>query len=567
MTETFASYGIKGVNTYGARQQKVLCPRCSRDRRKTSDRCLSVNVAEGIWNCHHCGWSGTIKKSTKPDIPAVPDADSLSTPEDSIISYFNGRGITAEVVQKMQIAQRLTMFGKKTAKAIAFPYYYDGKVVNIKYRTSDKQFKQVYQGAKVLYNHDVLSKCDEYVIITEGEIDALSYMQAGLECVVSVPDGAPNADAKNVDGKLSFIDEFYDDFSHIKRIYLAVDNDPNGRRLREELARRLGKSRCSVITFPEGVKDANEYLVKCGASALKATIDTATPYPIEGIHTILEYGENLDEIFASGYPVFSNTGYERFDRLIKFPEGQLTIITGIPGHGKSVFLENVANRLALKHGWRFAWYTPEHSAASHAHRLIENHVGKPMLPGYNGRMSKEEYDKAKVFLADHHYYIVPDNETYSVEDVLGRAEYLVGRYGVKSIVIDAYNQLEHTLSKGETETVYVSRFLNSLKFWAREHGVHFFLVAHPTKMQKSAGEQRGGTNANRYDVPTLYSIAGSAHFYNIPDNGFTVYRDIDVNGQTKGTRVYVQKVKFDWQGGIGYANFEYDVACKRFVEV
>ncbi len=43
-------------------QVKTQCPKCSQDRKKKSDPCLSVNIDEGVWNCHNCGWTGGLKK-------------------------------------------------------------------------------------------------------------------------------------------------------------------------------------------------------------------------------------------------------------------------------------------------------------------------------------------------------------------------------------------------------------------------------------------------------------------------------------------------------------------------
>ena len=60
---TFESNGIYVSATSG--QEKTKCPKCSHRRRKSSDPCLSVSIDEGVWNCHHCGWSGSLNKKPK----------------------------------------------------------------------------------------------------------------------------------------------------------------------------------------------------------------------------------------------------------------------------------------------------------------------------------------------------------------------------------------------------------------------------------------------------------------------------------------------------------------------
>ena len=42
-----------------------------------------------------------------------------------------------------------------------------------------------------------------------------------------------------------------------KKIILATDDDQKGRVLRDELAVRLGRSRCWFVTYPKGCKVAN----------------------------------------------------------------------------------------------------------------------------------------------------------------------------------------------------------------------------------------------------------------------------------------------------------------------
>ena len=49
-----------GINIKG-KQKKTTCPKCSHSRKNKKDLCLSVNINEGLYNCHHCGWQGNVK--------------------------------------------------------------------------------------------------------------------------------------------------------------------------------------------------------------------------------------------------------------------------------------------------------------------------------------------------------------------------------------------------------------------------------------------------------------------------------------------------------------------------
>jgi twinkle protein len=82
--------------------------------------------------------------------------------------------------------------------------------------------------------------------------------------------------------------------------------------------------------------------------------------------------------------------------------------------------------------------------------------------------------------------------------------------------------------------------------------VHCFLVAHPTKIQKNGN--------GMYEVPNLYSISGSANFYNKAANGITVYRNLE----TLQTEVYIQKVKFKHWGQTGCVHLAWDKSNGRY---
>jgi twinkle protein len=111
--------------------------------------------------------------------------------------------------------------------------------------------------------------------------------------------------------------------------------------------------------------------------------------------------------------------------------------------------------------------------------------------------------------------------------------------------VDPWNRLESEQEKGESETKFIGRQLIKMTNFAKVNDVLFILIAHPVKIQKAA--------TGKFEVPNLYSISGSANFFNICDYGFTAYRDDD----EKKVCIYVQKVKFKHLGQKGCAEFEY----------
>ena len=544
----YEDFGIKGVNLFYAGQQKVFCPQCHASRTKHQhDKSLSVYTSKGVWNCHHCGWSGSLyeKRAFKPV------TFDFTPPDDKMFDFFEKRAINRNTVAKLGIVKHVT---KRGTECIAFPYFYRGEVANVKYRTfPEKNYYQTTGGWQTYYNLDSMVG-QTYVIITEGEMDALSFIQAGFESVISVPAGAPNEKDMNVDKKMRFVEDTFDSFEHIKTIYIATDDDKNGHRLKDELARRYGRQRCLVVKYYDACKDANDVLVNFGEEAVRAIIEYAEPYPIEGVYEVVDKIESIEDLYLHGFQDTARTGWVNFDIHLKFYPGMLTVITGSPGAGKSNFTDEILVRLARNDDWRIGVFSPENAeVAIHFARLAEIYTGKGFLPGSPNRMNYEEYMAAVNFLQDHFYFINPSAEEFTLEKIHEKAKFFVRKYGINALIVDPFATLEHQRDAESNEQEYYARLLNGMKYFAREQNLHYFLVAHPRKLE----DVRQG-----HRMPTLYDVAGSAHFYNLTDNGFTVWR----NFKTGQVVVNIQKVKHKFIGQIGKTFFNFDKTNSSYSE-
>ena len=563
-TMDFAKYGIEIPYGRHGGNVKVHCPQCSAQRHDKRDKSLSVNLDTGMFNCHYCGFAGCAavpdeeeKKewmqqqswyrpvSMKKQRPAykVPRTTGTTEIGAKAKAWFKGRGISEKTLHEMKITEGLEWMPQKNGKAntIQFNYYKGGQLVNTKYRTGDKCFK-LCSGAELLpYNIDAIKGTKE-CIITEGEMDALSFWEVGRHDVVSVPNGA-NANLSYLD---DYIEEYFDDKD---TIYIASDTDTKGTLLRDELLRRFGAERCRVLEYGEGCKDANEHLQKFGAKSLLECLNSAPEIKLEGIFTISDFEQSLDALFEHGMQKGVTIGHENFDRLCSFETKRLCIVTGIPSSGKSEFIDEIAERLNIRYGWRWGFFSPENAPLEyHASKLIEKFTGK--------KFSKEtlkvnDYQYVKRHMEKNFFFISP-KEDFKLDTILERAKYLVRRKGIKGLVIDPYNRLEDE-SGNDRETQHISKVLDKLTNFAQRNDVFVILMAHPKKMDK---DKDGATI-----VPTLYDISGSAHFYNKADFGIVVHRD-RINNNVE---IHVQKVKFRHLGDNGVAVFKYNLNNGRYV--
>lgn len=553
--KTFQDFGIQLDGRTGE-EVKVPCPQCSHTRKKKNYPCLNVNTVKGAWHCWHCGWSGGLSQG-EHNRPMISRQKTYVRPEfkpsqlsDQAFEWFKSRGITVDVLIRNRISMSRVWMPQieDEVQAVAFPYLRNGEIVNCKFRDGQKNFRQVAGAEKLLYKVDDLAST---TIICEGEMDALSLEVAGFQNAVSVPDGAPASNAKNFDTKFEFLEE--PKLAEVQTFILAVDNDEPGRRLEDELSRRLGRDRCRRVYWPEGCKDANEVLIEHGAETLRAVIESAQPYPIEGVFSISDIEEDIDALLDYGLPQGEPTGWKSLDELYKPTPGQWTLVTGIPSHGKSEWLDAMTINIAHNAGWAFAVCSPENQPiAWHTAKLLEKVMGERLVPG---KVNRQKFEAAKAWLADHYHFIMPEEPTLA--SVLERTKQLVRSKGVRGLVIDPYNEINHTRrQEGWSETEYISAFLTELRTFARNESIHIWLVAHPQKMLK---EKDG-----RYPVPEGYNVAGSAHFTNKADNIIAVYRDTGDPGAP--TEIHVQKVRSRWLGKRGMTKLVWQQNSGTFKE-
>ncbi|GAA4299588.1 toprim domain-containing protein [Nibribacter koreensis] len=561
--EVFREWHETGINLKGrvSGQLKTTCPKCQDARSNKRDTSLSVNIDAQVWNCHYCPWKGSLaKKGTEnAKVYKRPDFEPQAPTERMVAWFEKTRGIKRATLEKFLISPSLKYIHKAGRKVdcIAFPYVKGTDIVNVKSRYDyaedgkpKKTFTMEAEAELVFYNLNAIEE-PTHCVIVEGEIDAMSVWQATEQPCVSVPNGASKGDMK-----MEYLDNCAKYFQNKTMIVLATDNDAPGLALRDELARRLGKDRCYYVEYPDGCKDMNEVLLAHGEEYIDEMFQRLHTFPIEGVITLDSVETVFDDYYENGFPSGDRVGYQNFDKLMSFRGGEVTTITGIPSHGKTEVLDEILERLARVHGWSHGIFAAENGGeALHYSRIAHRFIGKP-FQGSLDRMSRDEKDAAKEFMRDRFFFINRREIKPTIQGILEKGREMVLRKGIKSLTIDPYNCVESARPGAMSETEYVSHIYDHLVDFAELYNVHVFLVAHPTKMVKS--EQTG-----KFAVPTMYSISGSANFYNKTYNGISVYRDFEA----MTTRVYVQKVKFDFIGRVGFSEFKFNQYTRRYEEL
>lgn len=560
---TWKSVGIEIPEGASGTYFYTTCPKCSAERTKKNAKCLGANLTRGSWQCHHCGWNGSLAEGEQhgPQIPKKPPFRPSNIPTEisaDSANWLRSRGITNEVIARNGVVSGTAWMPQveEWVNTVQFVYRWKGTIRNIKYRDANKNFRMVANAERLPYGLDDISDAST-VIWAEGEIDKLSIEVAGFTNALSVPDGAPSGASKNYASKFEFLDPCYPLLEGKEHI-LAVDNDEPGLRLQEELARRLGKEYCHIVTWPEGCKDANDVLRKYGPGQLASCIQSATPYPIEGLYDAASQADKVRSLYVSGYRQGVQCYWPEVSELYRPRTGEFTVVTGIPGHGKSSFVDAFVMDLSVRHNWKVAVFSPENwPVEAHIAKLAEIYTGWPFERGYTQRMEEGHLEEVLEWIERRFWWIDPGQDDVTLDAVLEKARVAVRRHGVNAVVIDPWNELDHTREGNLSETEHVSQCLSKIRRFSRNHDVHVWVVAHPTKMVKD----KDGT----YPVPTPYDIAGSANWRNKADNCLSIWRNLRDDGAP--VEIHVQKIRFRECGRIGIARLMFDRKTGRYSSV
>lgn len=550
--KTFADFGIEAPSTFNeAGDGYTTCPRCSSQRKSSRKKCLSANQNLGVWECHHCGWTGSLRQgeeraSVKPKIIRKPHYDAACGLSPEALAFVQGRGIPLAVLvsEKVTSANAWMPQEEDWVLCLLFPYFKGGEVVNVKYRgLTTKSFRQATDAEKVWYRQDSIAK--DCVVVTEGEFDCLSCVVAGFTSAVSVPDGAPSPKSKQYASKFTYLDQEPDPFDGVEIIILATDRDEPGIVLRDELARRLGRDRCYTVTWPDDCKDANDVLVRHGITALRGCLAAAAPWPVQDAVSVADLSEEIQRLAITGLPRGLSTGWPSLDVVFTIAPGQVTVITGIPSHGKSQFIDALAVNLMQLHGWRFVICSPENfPTALHGVTLMEkwaNRTVRHHAPLYEAQAFQgAEMAQALTEMHEAMSFIAP-TDSMTILELLTRSTTFVRQRGIQGLIIDPWNEFDHTRDRRMTEAEYINETLAAVRRWARQWSVHVFIVAHPTKMQKREDET--------YPVPTPYDINGGAAWRNKSENCLSVWRTLLPDDPM--VEVHIQKVRWRNLGTMG----------------
>jgi KaiC/GvpD/RAD55 family RecA-like ATPase len=303
---------------------------------KDTDDSYGSYAVSNVWNAATLYYQNALKG--RPDVVDwLREKRGLS---DETIERFKlgwaGGGLRLHLLQSGHRLEDMQKTGLVDAQGrdfliahVTIPYEVGGDTVQIRGKDMGGKYMSPRGGKVRMFNVNS-SWGTEECFITEGEFDCILLEQLGFKSV-----GVPGAQTWQQSWSAQFTD--------LKRVYVCFDNDAAGITGREKVLTALG-SKAKVVTLPVGVdvtdyfvtekhsKEDFESLVRVGTLGLLRTVEDA-------------YKEWLEASTASGI----NLGWGRFDKALGkgFMEAQLMVLLAKTGTGKTIWLINTFQRLAM----------------------------------------------------------------------------------------------------------------------------------------------------------------------------------------------------------------------------
>ena len=455
----------------------------------------------------------------------ITSSNALWTSPATLFPYAPG-GILEDTCKKFNVRY------DAESKTLRFPYYNaSGQLVAFKARTPDKDFRwsgknedhqlfgqQLFGGAK---------GNNKSIVITEGELDAISVWQARPNWPVVSLDNGANAAKKSLQHQYKFIDRY-------EEIILLFDNDEPGQRAAQECAQLFSHQKIFIASL-SGYKDANEAIMAKDADAIRQAFWQKKPYSPK---TVID-GRDLFDIAIK--PLHGRDAAWPFSALDAITSGlrlgELVTVTAGSGVGKSTFCGEVAQAL-VDQEQKVGYIALEESLQRTALRLMSVKANKPLhlnneLPTDDLKAAFEtSLGTGQVFLRDGFGSVDP-------EAILSDCRFMAQAKDVRWIILD---HLSILMSGNEShdERKLIDVTMTKLRSFVEETGVGMLLISHLKRPQGDKGHEDG-------QQVSLGQLRGSHSIVQLSDLVVALERNLSAGDDYSNIRVL--KNRFNGQTG------------------
>lgn len=397
--------------------------------------------------------------------------------------------------------------------------YFDsiGNTKRQKIRTQDKQFYNLGDTTYMGFFGKNLWKPNDntYVVITEGEIDAMTIAQV-FGCkypVVSIPDGA-NSVKRAIAANLEWLLEF-------KYIVLAFDNDDAGRKATEDALQELSEKMVHVVNWPEGIKDANQLLTEGRKSEIKRCVSSASPVIPEFLVDLGKIAKDSLRPKKIGY----SWGIPTLDMLTYGIRPKELILVGAGSSiGKTTFLNQIALNLVFEHDKKIGIISFEQSPNEIIERLTGLMIkARVWVPGV--QYDRDEAVKLGESLTSKAFAIDTSKGINTIDKLVNKVTYMVRALGINYIFLDHLTAIASMMKGDERKGIDTTMY--TFARMVKDLDCTIFLASHLSKPELSGRE--GSNSSKTFEEgrrPLSTDLRGSQSVQYYPTSIITLSRNI-----------------------------------------
>lgn len=527
-------------------EHTLECPKCdSSDAYAIDDK--------GWGKCFSCGSNvppntGITERDSMQSSRVVSIKDRTSDTE----AYNASQGVIYRAFPNRKINVKTSeVYGVGVRGSdVVFPF---GGDLAAKVRVNgDKDFRIEgdWKGASTLFGQERFSAGQKFVMVLEGEFDAMAahQMMSYKTPCVSVRNGAQSA-LKDCKANYDYLDSF-------DEIIFCFDNDKPGLEAQAQCAELFShKSKC--FKHINGLKDACDYLVENEAGSFAKAFWNAERWTPDGIIA----GTSLyDEVMK---PLAKADCEYPFDGLNKLTYGirkqELVTVTAGSGLGKSQFLREIIWHILQSTQSNIGLMFLEESTRKTGLSLMSLAANKPLhLP--DTESTQEEKDHAfKATLGTDRLFMFDHFGSSDVDNIVSRVRYLAKVVGCDYIFVDHISIIVSAQSNGD-ERKAIDEIMTKLRMLVQETGVALIVVSH-LKRPESKGHEEGAATS-------LAQLRGSGSIAQLSDMVIGLERNgqADDARERNTTRVRVLKNRFSGITGPG-CSLLYGLETGRMVEI
>lgn len=515
----------------------IACPSCG-----SSD--ANSLYSDGHSFCFACDYHTPGDGSSEDYVQeAKPIEEALRPYFEAQVRPLTARGISQDTCQKYGYR-----VGKLGNSPVHFaPYYKDNALCAVKVRTKDKDFPVLGKNRKSQFFGQQLFSSGKMLVITEGEVDALTCSQifGNKYASISVPTGAK--------GALKSFKENLDYFDNFECIVIFFDMDEEGQKAAKECAEILPPGKAKIVHI-QGAKDANEMLTQGRTQELVAAIWNAKEFRPDGIVSGEELWDSLIQDDSKDSTPYHWNGLNFKTKGLR--KGELVTLCAGSGIGKSSVVREIAYDL-IKKGETVGMLMLEENTKRTAMGLMGLHLNKP-IHIERGDVTDEQLREAfEATVGSGHVYLYDSWGSSDIDNLLSRIRYMARSLGCGWIVLDHLSIVVSANSEGD-ERRLIDNTMTALRKLVEETGVGMLLVSHLKRPEGKVGHEEGS-------VTSLSQLRGSHAIAQLSDICLGFERNQQSEEDANKMTVRVLKNRFTGETGVA-CSLMYDKESGRLTE-